>query len=568
MAEIDERVRQALQDAAQPPDPESLAGLADSIRAKAAAVGEASGGQGPAGSGGVLGPLVPWFALGIVGFVVTGALAWTGAIGGGGAATSGGAAVGGSAPAAAYFDCPDGTPQGSFRPNARVLAVATADGGWVGVRDPENVNRTVWLAENAIIPDDGQAPLSELPVGGCPRADVLPGAIPEAAALTARVLDSRTGEPVEGVTVQATDALTVDIPGATAVTAADGTFSIPGLTDEEIGVRVDGTAVGHEVGYAGGAAPAPYGWQVFPTWGEASTWSPSDLGDIALDPTFVTGVVRDSATGAPVSGAVVYVTDTTSIDAIGLSAVTAPDGTFVIDGVTVEEYGLRVDATAIGYEAGYVGGAEPTPFGWQVYPTWGEATTWAPGSVGDIAVDPVPVESTTPTTTLATTPPTTITPPPPLPPPPPTPTSTPATPPTTTPTAPTPTTPTPTVPTTPATTPPDQTPPQLTVSRSAAGIWEAFTGITCPGPSNSIITATATDASGIASLRASWSFASIAHDEPMVGGQATFGPFAYTTIPDSTSVDVEITVTASDNAGNISTRTTIVRLNSAGLCFG
>lgn len=97
------------------------------------------------------------------------------------------------------------------------------------------------------------------------------------------VVDSLTGEPLPGVTVAATDTDGAPISGLSATTTVEGKYLIAGLTSDEYGLRVDGSATGHETGYV--AIPSgPYGHEVVPTWGAAATYAPGVVGDIALDP--------------------------------------------------------------------------------------------------------------------------------------------------------------------------------------------------------------------------------------------------------------------------------------------
>ncbi|MDG2216809.1 MAG: hypothetical protein P8L46_02045, partial [Acidimicrobiales bacterium] len=101
--------------------------------------------------------------------------------------------------------------------------------------------------------------------------------------MSARVLDSVTGLPVGGALVQVTDEGANDLPGASTTTASDGTFTITGITIEEIGIRIDGEAVDYESGFIG-CRTSRYGHDVWPTFGDACTASPGFTADIALDP--------------------------------------------------------------------------------------------------------------------------------------------------------------------------------------------------------------------------------------------------------------------------------------------
>ena len=92
---------------------------------------------------------------------------------------------------------------------------------------------------------------------------------------------------------------------------------------------------------------------------------------------FFSGRILDSATSAPVAGAIVTVYQedgTTLID----SATTAADGTYRVDGITREEVGVYVDGSPVGYSGGWFACAEGV-----VVPTFGEACTQSLGPDGD-----------------------------------------------------------------------------------------------------------------------------------------------------------------------------------------
>lgn len=486
--------------------------------------------------GSALKAIRPWLLIGGVGAVGAGLLGWAGVFGGDdGAADS--VSVSGATSSANYYDCPDGEVQGMFHADDRVLAVARADGGWVGVRDPENLTLTVWLAEGSLTPDSGQPPIDDLPEGGCPDADILPAG---EVAMSARVRDSRTGEPLEGVTVQLTDGSGVDSAGLSTLTDADGRFSIPGDLGEEIGLRIEGSDVGYQSGFVGGGFPTRFGFRVFFVWGEASVWSPRDLGDIALDPAFLEGVVRDSVTGAPVGGALVNVTDVPDITGTptplpGLSATTGVDGSFRIEGIFGrEELALSIDGAPVGYETGFLGGSGSSPFGLPVANTFAAASTWATGDLGDIALDPLgvtPTTTTSPATTATTTAPAS---------------TTPAT-------------------TTPATTTPATTVPPQNLAPSINSLSASPSSILGPGgcsPAASAIAVSVTDASGIASVTVGWSMptevsgtktGTITLTGPSGGGTWT-GTISGLPNPPPAGTAVSLTVTARDPQGLVTTR--------------
>jgi hypothetical protein len=93
----------------------------------------------------------------------------------------------------------------------------------------------------------------------------------------AQVVDAATGDGLKGVDVQIEDALITVVYG-TATTNGAGKAKVRGIADEEIAVHVDGSARGYEAGYLGCLG------DVVPTFAEACTFAPSNLGTIRLDP--------------------------------------------------------------------------------------------------------------------------------------------------------------------------------------------------------------------------------------------------------------------------------------------
>ena len=116
------------------------------------------------------------------------------------------------------------------------------------------------------------------------------------------------------------------------------------------------------------------------------------------------GAVVDSSTGEPLGGVIVAATDVSGAPISGLSGTTTVDGKYMITGLTSDEYGLLVTGSGVGHETGYVAHTVG-PHGHEVVATWGEAGTYAPGVVGDIALDPLAGPSTTtiPTTAVPAT---------------------------------------------------------------------------------------------------------------------------------------------------------------------
>ena len=92
------------------------------------------------------------------------------------------------------------------------------------------------------------------------------------------VVDGTTGAGVGGVTVEALDPVDLTLVAGTDLTSGRGRFRIAGLTSDEYAVYVDGSGAGYESGYL-----SCFG-EIVPTYGEACTAGPGNVGTIILDP--------------------------------------------------------------------------------------------------------------------------------------------------------------------------------------------------------------------------------------------------------------------------------------------
>ena len=105
-------------------------------------------------------------------------------------------------------------------------------------------------------------------------------------------------------------------------------------------------------------------------------------------------------------------------------------------------------------------------------------------------------------------------------------------------------------------------------------IWELDTdAISCGAqPREATVTAQVADDRGIASVTLSWTFAGGASgSKPMTGAgtySATFGPFPYLTATDNAAEVVNLTITATDTAGNPANAQVQVTVVSTATCFG
>lgn len=102
-------------------------------------------------------------------------------------------------------------------------------------------------------------------------------------------------------------------------------------------------------------------------------------------------------------------------------------------------------------------------------------------------------------------------------------------------------------------------------------VWENAPVICGDHPVTAEISVLATDPSGLASVRATWTVADVDRQVallPVAGvHRATFGPYPNFTLPDNEERVVTITITATDTVGNRSSTSRTVVLHSAGQCF-
>ena len=175
MTDLDETLRDSLSRLAVPADP---TGVAEAIRARVEA-GD-PGTPGPRGGFGGLPGFLPWIGIVVAVGLIGGLLGGLGVFGHPGAPVqlSSLAITNEMVPG---LDCPGGSQAASFQPGERVLAVArSADGAYLGVRDPADRARTVWVATSTVVRDSHSAAVSSLPVGGCPVPTLsLPTASPK-----------------------------------------------------------------------------------------------------------------------------------------------------------------------------------------------------------------------------------------------------------------------------------------------------------------------------------------------------------------------------------------------------
>jgi hypothetical protein len=97
-------------------------------------------------------------------------------------------------------------------------------------------------------------------------------------------------------------------------------------------------------------------------------------------PTYLKGMAVNQETGAHLGGIVVTLRDPVSLEVIATDTTNA-NGVFRMDGLRSDEYAIKFNGSRRGFETGFGG------CGRGVVPTYGEACTFAPGSVGRFRLD-------------------------------------------------------------------------------------------------------------------------------------------------------------------------------------
>ena len=95
---------------------------------------------------------------------------------------------------------------------------------------------------------------------------------------------------------------------------------------------------------------------------------------------FIRGTVVNSHTHNPVSGVAVTVRDPVSLDVLG-SDTTNADGVYKVTGLTSDEYAIKFNGSARGYETGFLACDH------SVVPTYGAACTFGTGREGRALLD-------------------------------------------------------------------------------------------------------------------------------------------------------------------------------------
>jgi hypothetical protein len=162
MTELDTLLRESFSRLAVPADP---AGVAERIQSRVDAgdLGTPPPKPGPGGP-----PFLAWIGIVLAAGLVGGLLGVLGVFGHPAASVSL-SVLSVSNQLVPGLDCPGGSAAASFRPGERVLAVArSVDSSYLGLRDPADRSRTVWVATSAVVRDPHQSGVASLPVSGCP----------------------------------------------------------------------------------------------------------------------------------------------------------------------------------------------------------------------------------------------------------------------------------------------------------------------------------------------------------------------------------------------------------------
>ena len=207
--------------------------------------------------------------------------------------------------------------------------------------------------------------------------------------LTGRLVDS-TSAANPGVPNMTVRLVTVTSGGGagvvvdTDVTGPNGFFALDAGPSPDPQYFVQVLPGNFQGGWVGGSGTSGMDW-VQPTFGDADTYGPHDgIGSVQALPAFVRGTVIDQGTGIPVQGVTVRMTEGSDLTIVYGSDVTNANGVFRIGGLSGEDnFGLRVNGSAQGYEVGWFNG-----FSHEVVPTWGEATAAPLGKAGKVKIEP------------------------------------------------------------------------------------------------------------------------------------------------------------------------------------
>ena len=200
--------------------------------------------------------------------------------------------------------------------------------------------------------------------------------------ITGRLVNGHAGTPapaVPGMTVELFESVGGS-PGATpvdtAVTAADGGFSLDPGTSTASEFFVHAVAGDYQAGWVGG------GWLQRDSAFADTIPGGTALGNVRAIPAFIRGIVVNSVTKKPVAGVRVTARSQDAIKEVDGEDLTNADGGFRIDGLTCEEdCFLKINGSARGYETGF------RACNAKVVPTWPAACASPLGRIGRVFLD-------------------------------------------------------------------------------------------------------------------------------------------------------------------------------------
>ena len=222
-------------------------------------------------------------------------------------------------------------------------------------------------------------------LSGCLAALTLLAVSPSAEAaapITGRLVNGHAGTPappVAGTTVELFESVGGSpgpTPLDTAVTAADGNFSLDPGVSAASAFFVHAVAGDYQAGWVGG------GWLQSDSGFAEPIPGGTALGNVRAIPAFIRGIVVNSVTKKPVSGVRVTARSQDAIKEVDGEDLTNADGGFRIDGLTCEDdcY-LKISGSARGYETGY------RACNAKVVPTWPAACASPLGRIGRVFLD-------------------------------------------------------------------------------------------------------------------------------------------------------------------------------------
>ena len=206
----------------------------------------------------------------------------------------------------------------------------------------------------------------------------------ETAPITGRLIEYRTDSAVPNATVQLREVNADDTVGAVvaiATTSATGAFSLtpPSPADADYWVEV---LANHRIQQPylldSPTSPSTLQWDL--EFADQITPG-TDVGRVNAVSSYLRGKVVNAANGNPLRGISVSLRDAVDRATVVGSAVTNSDGFYRIGGLEGEDFGLRINGTARGFERGWVA------CNLTVVPTWGAACGVGPGPLGKVKLD-------------------------------------------------------------------------------------------------------------------------------------------------------------------------------------